>query len=137
VTTGGNCTAQGPCYYHEICPTLKACGAHSVIEPAAFMGGQVAKARSIAYCDDGSTPTLKSAPSGGNTVPDVVDGKCQTLTSRMRTGGQRADDFDGMRLTGFDAYQHHNWRQSETLGTLTAYGGGYKGRYAAGYYGGS
>jgi len=41
-------------------------------EPAAFMGGQGAKARSIAYCDDGSTPTIKSAPSGGNTVPDVV-----------------------------------------------------------------
>lgn len=39
---------------------------------AAFMGGQGAKARSIAYCDDGTTPTLKSAPSGGNTVPDVV-----------------------------------------------------------------
>ena len=40
--------------------------------PAAFMGGQGAKARSIAYCDDGSTPTIKSVPSGGNTVPDVV-----------------------------------------------------------------
>ena len=36
------------------------------------MGGQGAKAGSIAYADDGSTPTLKSAPSGGNTVPDVV-----------------------------------------------------------------
>lgn len=46
--------------------------ASCVVEPAAFMGGQGAKARSIAYCDDGSTPTLKSAPSGGNTVPDVV-----------------------------------------------------------------
>ena len=43
-----------------------------VYKPAAFMGGQGAKARSIAYCDDGSTPTLKSAPSGGNTIPDVV-----------------------------------------------------------------
>ena len=40
--------------------------------PAAFMGGQGAKARSIAYCDDGTTPTLKAAMSGGNTVPDVV-----------------------------------------------------------------
>lgn len=39
---------------------------------AAFMGGQGAKAGSIAYADDGSTPTIKSAPSGGNTVPDVV-----------------------------------------------------------------
>lgn len=39
---------------------------------ACFMGGQGAKARSVAYCDDGTTPTLKSALSGGNTVPDVV-----------------------------------------------------------------
>lgn len=47
--------------------------AHGVCySPAAFMGGQGAKACSIAYADDGSTPTLKSAPSGGNTVPDVV-----------------------------------------------------------------
>lgn len=47
--------------------------AHGVCcNPAAFMGGQGAKAGSIAYADDGSTPTLKSAPSGGNTVPDVV-----------------------------------------------------------------
>lgn len=43
-----------------------------IVQSAAFMGGQGAKARSIAYCDDGSAPTLKSAPSGGNTVPDVV-----------------------------------------------------------------
>lgn len=42
------------------------------LNAAAFMGGQGAKARSIAYADDGNTPTLKSAPSGGNTVPDVV-----------------------------------------------------------------
>lgn len=36
------------------------------------MGGQGAKARSIAYCDDGTTPTLKAVMSGGNTIPDVV-----------------------------------------------------------------
>ena len=36
------------------------------------MGGQGVKARSIAYHEDGTTPTLKSAPSGGNTVPDIV-----------------------------------------------------------------
>ena len=42
------------------------------LNAAAFMGGQGAKAGSIAYADDGSTPTIKSAPSGGNTVPDVV-----------------------------------------------------------------
>lgn len=27
---GGNCTAQGPCYYPDICLTLKAAGPHSV-----------------------------------------------------------------------------------------------------------
>ena len=30
VTTGGNCTAQGPCYYKDICPTEKASGVHAV-----------------------------------------------------------------------------------------------------------
>ncbi|MEG1193906.1 MAG: hypothetical protein RSG50_11900, partial [Clostridia bacterium] len=38
---------------------------------AAFMGGQGAQARSLGYQEELS-PTLKSAPSGGNTVPDVV-----------------------------------------------------------------
>jgi hypothetical protein len=36
------------------------------------MGGQVSKSRSIAYCDDGTTPTIKSTLSGGNSMPDVV-----------------------------------------------------------------
>ena len=36
------------------------------------MGGQGAKARSIAYCDDGTTPTLKASNSGSNQAPDVV-----------------------------------------------------------------
>lgn len=30
ITTGGNCTAQGPCWYKDICPTEKASGAHAV-----------------------------------------------------------------------------------------------------------
>ena len=44
---------------------------HQALPILAFMGGQGAKARSIALCADGTTPTLKSAPSGGNTVPDI------------------------------------------------------------------
>ena len=44
----------------------------AVCYPAAFMGGQGSSARSIAYCDDGTTPTLKAVLSGSNTVPDVV-----------------------------------------------------------------
>lgn len=39
---------------------------------AAFMGGQGAKARSIAYCDDGTTPHLRAENSDSNQVPDVV-----------------------------------------------------------------
>lgn len=38
---------------------------------SAFMGGQGAKARTIAYSMEKS-PCIKSVPSGGNTVPDVV-----------------------------------------------------------------
>ena len=37
----------------------------------AFMGGQGPKARTIAYSEKIS-PSLKSVPSGGNTIPDVV-----------------------------------------------------------------
>ena len=33
ITTGGNCTAQGPCYYEGIMPTLKASGVHGVCIP--------------------------------------------------------------------------------------------------------
>ena len=32
-----------------------------------------------------------------------------------------------MKQIGFDAFQHHNWKQSEVLGTLTSYGGGIRG----------
>lgn len=39
---------------------------------ASFMGGQGAKARSIAYYDDGTTPTIRSSLSGGNAIPEVV-----------------------------------------------------------------
>lgn len=49
-------------------------GRNGVIEitAAAFMGGQGAKAHGIAYCDDGTTPTLKATNSGSNQAPDVV-----------------------------------------------------------------
>ena len=30
VTTGGKCTAQGPCWYENVCPTEKASGVHAV-----------------------------------------------------------------------------------------------------------
>lgn len=68
----------------EISPCLGGQGQASV---GVFMGGQGAKAGGIGYSESIS-PTLKSAPSGGNTVPTLVydargngDGeKCPTLT---------------------------------------------------------
>ena len=43
------------------------------------------------------------------------DGIVQTLSSRMGTGGNNTPFV----LIAFDAYQHHNWRQAETIGPLT------------------
>lgn len=37
ITTGANCTAQGPCYYKDICPTEKAGGVHAVCYPINLM----------------------------------------------------------------------------------------------------
>lgn len=53
----------------------------------AFMAGQGAKARSIAWHDDGTTPTLKSALSGGNTAPTVV----YPINTMVATRGGRDD----------------------------------------------
>lgn len=36
ITTGGNCTAQGPCVYENIAPTEKAAGVHAVCYPIMF-----------------------------------------------------------------------------------------------------
>ena len=40
VTTGGNCTAQGPCWYKDICPTEKASGVHAVCYAIDQQGGK-------------------------------------------------------------------------------------------------
>ena len=42
------------------------------VKTGAFMAGQGSKARSIAWCDDGTTPTLKGHPSGLNMAPSCV-----------------------------------------------------------------
>ena len=38
----------------------------------AFMGGSGAQTWTIAYRDDGKTPTLRASPKGGDTVPSIV-----------------------------------------------------------------
>lgn len=57
---------------------------------AAFMGGQGAKARSIAWCDDGTTPTVRASESGSNQVPDVCY-PAIAFTERGRTDGRSCE----------------------------------------------
>lgn len=50
---------------------------------AAFMGGQGSKAGGLGYHEEVS-PSLKSVPSGGNTVPDVVHSVHQNASGEVR-----------------------------------------------------
>lgn len=77
-SAGGSCGVGGiafhlqqdPIHSTEVSPCIG--GQHQAcIGVACFMGGQGAKAGSVAYSEDVS-PTIKSVMSGGNTVPDVV-----------------------------------------------------------------
>lgn len=49
---GGTCTAQGPCVYEEVCPTLKAAGVHAVVYE---WHGQAMRVKEI---KDDVSPTL-------------------------------------------------------------------------------
>lgn len=57
------------------------------------MGGQGAKAGSIAWADDGTTPTLRAAESGSNQVPDVCYPTI-AFTERGRDGGRSCETQD-------------------------------------------
>lgn len=60
-------------------------GTQCVFEPAAFMGGQGSKARSIAYSEE-TSPTLRSE-AGGNSVPMVMTafGICSKNSNSMKS----------------------------------------------------
>ena len=94
---------QDPISNSEVTPCISGQSQASV-GIAAFMGGQGAKARSIAYYDDGTTQTIKSVPSGSNTVPDV----CYCLQ------GNGIDRADTAGCNG------KGWRENEsfTLNTI-------------------
>ncbi|MBR4442548.1 MAG: DNA cytosine methyltransferase [Clostridia bacterium] len=72
---------------------------------ATFMGRQGAKARSIAYCDDGTTPTLRAAPSGGSTVPDI----CYALKGNYidRDTKQNGGGWNNESMYTLDATDRH------------------------------
>lgn len=87
VTTGGNCTAQGPCWYPDICPTEKASGVHAVCY--AFEPGAAQRLNTEARVNKDISPTLRN--NMGDNQPAVVycmDGK-----------GHRADSEIGSHHT--------------------------------------
>lgn len=90
---------------------------------ASFMGGQGAKARSIAYCDDGTSPTLRSSISGSNQAPDVVyrsagfnpsTGEraqggieyCDEYSPTLRAGAAKAVVYDTTQITSPGNYSN-------------------------------
>lgn len=75
---------------------------HSITKPSAksFMGGQGSKAGSIAYTEE-LCPSLKSCPSGTNSVPDVLCAAvdCRNGTERYDVNGTlQAKESGGISL---------------------------------------
>ena len=88
---GGDSTKANLVVFPNTIPTLRCDAGAPCIDSgqpflAMFMGGQGEKARSIGY-SEAVAPTLKSAPSGGNTVPDVVYALQGNGIDRAETAG--------------------------------------------------
>ena len=93
ITTGGNCTAQGPCVYENTQATLKASGPHSVAYTLKIRSGcegggkgalvQTDKSATLATNNDQylfqPVPDLLLDDQGGQQVNVRTDGKCPTL----------------------------------------------------------
>ena len=79
----------------DMANTLTSCdhtGAQCVCFPSAFMGGQGAKARSIAFSDK-ITPTLRSE-AGGNSVPMTVYGICSKSSNSMKSSNPHSGIYE-------------------------------------------
>lgn len=90
VTTGGNCTAKGPCHYDNVCPAVKTCHAHAVCYGIDCRN---------ATLDEEKTHTIQAHSSGGfspNCTPSVLvyenhpqDSRCTGPLSVMETVSQK------------------------------------------------
>lgn len=88
------CNQGGNVYMTDTAGTLTC--AHDQQMICAFMGGQGAKAGGIGYSETVS-PTLKAAPSGNNTVPDIA----YWLKKARRYFVRRFTPLECCRLQGF------------------------------------
>lgn len=87
---------QDPISSETIAPCLSGQDQASV-GVASFMGGQGPKAGGLGYAEE-IAPTLKAAPSGANTVPDVVYAINDKATRNRGGGPTRHDDGAGNGL---------------------------------------
>ncbi|MDD3021784.1 MAG: DNA cytosine methyltransferase [Alphaproteobacteria bacterium] len=99
-----------------------------VCEPvAAFVGGQGAKARTIAYSENVS-PSLKSVPSGGNTIPDIVYPTvtgtiCASGAGTSRPAGQGNETELCIVQRAFRSNSFYEYEESEIGAAIRASGG--------------
>lgn len=123
--------------YHESCEEARQGAAYNAPGSAggsgrtglsaSFMGGQGSKAGGLGYSEE-VTPTLKAAPSGSNTIPDVMYAIHDKATRNRGGGPTRHDDGagnglgvqdDGVMYT-LDTASKHAVCYPETESCLTA-----------------
>ena len=95
VTTGGNCTAQGPCYKDEMSFTLKASGVHAVMQPESGKAREEVAAgveSSIAYSMSAKQQSLNVGVDMANTLGANDYKEPQVVAFRMVAFGEYADD---------------------------------------------
>lgn len=71
-----------------------------VPKPAAFMGGQGSKARSIAYSEE-TSPTIRSE-AGGNSIPMTVYGICSKNSNSMKSDNPHSGIYEAKTARTLD-----------------------------------
>lgn len=129
VTTGGNCTAQGPCYYEETEATLKAAGPHAVAYGISAYDSNAMKSSNphsgIYEADSARTLDLNGGSpacnQGGVAVvePVPIEGNGQRESHRGDGYGESGDPMFTLNST-----EHHAVAESyqDTVGALLASG---------------
>ena len=82
ITTGGNCTAQGPCIYEDVEATLKAAGPHAVAY--GFDQGAARDVGALFLKECAKTITNGTAPGHHNGV--LIDGMAGAISFQERAG---------------------------------------------------
>ena len=91
------------------------CDHESPIVCAGFSGGQGAKAGGIGYEDD-VAPTIRSAESGSNQVPDVICYENHAQDSRIKPCGEYSPQINAKAGTGAQVELAHTQNATGVMG---------------------